>query len=128
MRSRALRGLASSAEPRPLLEILGLASCAPWVQVRATYISAAMLTHPDRSSLPDASARMAELQQAWERYKRYAHREASSSAPGFTAFGVGCSFSDSREEQAERAALVEQAAHGRLWSQRQLACEPEDGG
>ena len=75
MRSRALRGLASSAEPRPLLEILGLASCAPWVQVRATYISAAMLTHPDRSSLPDASARMAELQQAWERYKRYAHRD-----------------------------------------------------
>lgn len=70
---------------------------------------------------------MAELQQAWEWYKLHEHRKLSA-VPGFTAFGVGCSFSDSRAKQAERAALVEQAAHDRLRSQHQLAREPEDGG
>ena len=123
----ARRGYASSSEqPRPLLQILGLSTDTPREQVRSAYLRAAMGTHPDTSHMPDAAARMAELQQAWERYRasdRY--RLSAPPGPGFTAFGVGCSFSDTAEEQAERSALMEKAARGHV-NQRRLAQTEEE--
>ena len=127
IRSAMSRSFAcSSSEPRSLLELLGLAPGAPREQIRSRYLRAAMKTHPDTSRSPFAAAQMAELQHAWEQYKtseryRRSRSSAAAAAPartGFTAFGVGCSFSDTPEEQAARSVLMEQAARGRLHQRR----------
>lgn len=69
----------------------------------------------------DASA-FIELQEAWAKYEKVSKqmrrgRAATESQmrgvqEDFTAFGVGCSFSDSAEEQKRRADIMDQAAKG----------------
>ena len=120
---RVLRRALTTSSPRrvsSLHDLLGLAPDTPRDEVRRCYLRAALATHPDRSEDPNAADRMVALQDAWQRYRVRACPQLVGS--GFTRFGVGCSFSDSAEEQAQRADLMAQAATGRL-GQRAL---PED--
>ena len=58
------------------------------------------------------------LREAWEHYLHTERGEGDKD--GFTAFGVGCSFSDSADEQRERAEVTEMASRGKM-NQRKLA-------
>ena len=79
--------------------------------VRSKYLEAALETHPDHCSAPDAAANMAMLQEAWEEYsKRTSMRRHP--CQGYADFGVGCSFADSAEERSERAEIMEMASRG----------------
>ena len=117
------RAMASASMPKTIRQVLGLAESADHEQIRAEYIRAALAKHPDVCRLPNAAAEFAELQRAWERhmveFPASSPRAPSAGDIGsFSDFGVGCSFSDTPEEQAERAALVEQAARGVMNSRR----------
>ena len=63
-----------------------------------------------------------QLKDAWDAFRRQRHEESGT----FTAFGVGCSFSDSDEEKDERAALMAEASLGRM-NQRTLSRGRKDG-
>lgn len=99
----------------------------PRAEVRACYLEAALKLHPDHNrSDVNAAARMAELQEAWQRYKSVAAhgREESDGGPGFTEFGVGCSFDDSDAEREARVELMDQAARG-VMNQSRITAEPD---
>ena len=113
--------------PQSIRQILGLADDADREQIRTEYLRAALAMHPDVCRKAGAAAEFAELQRAWEEHKaespaRSWRGSGTGDVGSFTDFGVGCSFSDTPEEQAERAALVEQAARG-VMNPRRLTTE-----
>ena len=82
-------------------EMLGLPPSAPREHVRTAYLEALLREHPDHNiEDPQAStSRLIALNDAWQCY-RQAHRDDDAvDSEGFTAFGVGCSFSDGPEER-----------------------------
>ena len=125
-RTRAARLVRPCCRPRRwlattrtlLLDLLDLPPGAPREHVRRCYLRALMQTHPDHSTSPDAAEEMMVLREAWEHYLHTERGEGDKD--GFTAFGVGCSFSDSADEQRERAEVTEMASRGKM-NQRKLA-------
>ena len=111
-----LRALTSRADLHALLE---LAPDTPREDLRRAYLAALLETHPDHSQSSNAVDRLILLREAWESYRARAPA-ARDGDPGFTDFGVGCSFSDSEEEQRARAVLQEEASRGRM-NQRGLS-------
>ena len=96
-------------------EMLGLPPSAPREHVRTAYLEALLREHPDHNiEDPQAStSRLIALNDAWQCY-RQAHRDDDAvDSEGFTAFGVGCSFSDGPEERTQRVALMEEASRRR---------------
>uniref|UniRef100_A0A7S0IP03 J domain-containing protein n=1 Tax=Calcidiscus leptoporus TaxID=127549 RepID=A0A7S0IP03_9EUKA len=109
-----IRGLCSE----PLRLLLDLPAGATHDDLRAAYLRAVMHHHPDcttsTSSKADAAPFLA-LQAAWERYEKSTRAALSCGGPGtFTKFGVGCSFTDSEEEQLARREVTELASRGHL--------------
>ena len=102
-----------------LLDMLALSPNTSRANVRQAFVQKLLQVHPDHSSDSDAAARTARLKEAWDDYERE-HGLTPDEAGTFTTFGVGCSFDDSEEEQRQRAALQEQASHGRM-NQRTIA-------
>ena len=101
-----------------LFDLLDLPANAPRDHVRRAYLRALLSTHPDVNSSGDAAAKLMDLREAWERYCR--QPAGARDDGGFTAFGVGCGFDDSEEEQRARSELQEQASRG-VMNQRVLS-------
>lgn len=69
------------------------------------------------SSKDDLHKQFVELQDAWDRYETVVRMMKNVTGgdkeeSNFTMFGVGCSFSDSPEEQRRRAEITDQACRG----------------
>ena len=123
MREALCRFLSSSVS-KSLEALLGLKpGTTSREEVKALYLSAALKLHPDHNRTDvKAAEKMAELQEAWQRYRqRLRHLpDGECDGPGFTEFGVGCSFDDSDVERDARMALMDQAARG-VMNQAQIS-------
>ena len=109
-----------------LRKLLGLARAASADTVKRRYYERIKELHPDhaqphaalgRSGLPEPA--FLELQAAWERFQREPSAALRHAGGSFNKVGVGCSFSDTEEERAERQAVMEAAALGRLGTRPQ---------
>ena len=70
-----------------------------------------------RSEKDDLHQQFVELQEAWDQYETVIRmlknvKGGEKEEANFTLFGVGCSFSDSPEEQRKRAEITDQACRG----------------
>mmetsp|Transcript_13790 Transcript_13790/g.39617 ORF Transcript_13790/g.39617 Transcript_13790/m.39617 type:complete len:211 (-) Transcript_13790:20-652(-) len=87
-------------------------------ELRAAFLKRVHEIHPDKARSTDTTGRthheFVELQSAWAEYEKLAKMmtKVGSADANFTLFGVGCSFSDSPEEQRKRAAIMEEASRG----------------
>jgi hypothetical protein len=96
--------------------------------LRKAYLEKVHDIHPDKSAYistrdkdstdkDDLHQQFVELQEAWDRYETVIRmiknvRGGEKEKANFTMFGVGCSFSDSPEEQLKRAEITDQACRG----------------
>uniref|UniRef100_A0A7S3P2L5 J domain-containing protein n=1 Tax=Amphora coffeiformis TaxID=265554 RepID=A0A7S3P2L5_9STRA len=76
-----------------------------------------ILSHNNNNNSEDAARdEFISLQEAWDRYEEVAKAlikvSNGSREANFTLFGVGCSFSDSPEEQERRNEITDQACRG----------------
>lgn len=102
--------------------------------LRTAYLEKLHFIHPDksahkatrdeqhstprtRSNKDDLHQQFVELQEAWDQYETVIRmlknvKGGEKEEANFTLFGVGCSFSDSPEEQRKRAEITDQACRG----------------
>lgn len=95
--------------------------------LRAAYLERLHSIHPDKSAhknvtdssmeKDDLHREFVELQDAWDQYEAVVRMlknvtGGDKEEANFTMFGVGCSFSDSPEEQQRRAEITDQACRG----------------
>ena len=125
LQRRGVAGL--SASTARLRQLLGLPQrgageeSKAYGELREAYLQRARELHPDRGGEHSA---FVELQSAWTTYASAVPERDDSdlaSGDGFTHFGVGCSFSDSRDEREAREALMDAA--GRGWIPRAVIAE-----
>lgn len=97
-----------------------------YADLRSAYLERLHDLHPDKSAhmaAPKSSQKdelhqkFVELQDAWDKYETVVRMLKNVSGgdkeeANFTMFGVGCSFSDSPEEQKRRAEITDQACRG----------------
>jgi len=106
-----------------------------YTDLRTAYLERLHSIHPDKSahkttiltsedSTSDAPPakdelhrQFVELQEAWDQYEKVVRMMKNVTGgdkeeSNFTMFGVGCSFSDSPEEQKRRAEITDQACRG----------------
>ena len=88
-------------------------------ELRAAFLKRVHEIHPDkRRSTTDTKghSEFVQLQSAWTEYEKLAKMMtkvgSGSSDADFTLFGVGCSFSDSPEEQRKRSEIMDEAGRG----------------
>ncbi len=108
-----LRHGSTSAASRRLHRILNVATDTSPAEVRRAFLALALTTHPDHNTRPDAERQMAELVGAWREYADEQRRRGEH-VPGFTAFGIGCSWTDDQLERAEREFVTDMASRGVL--------------
>lgn len=96
-------------------------------ELKKNYLERLQTIHPDKfKHLRDTTdelnrdaeqmnQRFVELQQAWTKYEevsRMMKKVGKGEEANFTRFGVGCSFSDTPEERAQREEIMDQAGRG----------------
>lgn len=105
-------------------------------ELKKNYLERLQMIHPDKfkhsrysttttttTTTPDErhqdadqiNQRFVELQQAWTKYEevyRMIKKVGKGEEANFTRFGVGCSFSDTPEERAQREEIMDQAGRG----------------
>ena len=101
-------------------------------ELRTAYLERLHDIHPDKSAHKSVTTseqndvrpgkgelhrQFVELQEAWDRYETVMRmmknvQGGEKEEPSFTMFGVGCSFSDTPEEQKRRAEITDQACRG----------------
>lgn len=93
--------------------------------LKKNYLERLQAIHPDkfkhtpneqRDSLNnEMKLRFVELQNAWTKYEKVARmmkKVGNGEAANFIRFGVGCSFSDTPQERAQREEIMDQAGRG----------------
>mmetsp|Transcript_20360 Transcript_20360/g.29443 ORF Transcript_20360/g.29443 Transcript_20360/m.29443 type:complete len:225 (+) Transcript_20360:3-677(+) len=94
-------------------------------ELKQAYLKKLQEIHPDKFKYASPSTKekrelthdlFVQLQNAWDEYEQITKMVSSgaSNSPeaNFTMFGVGCSFSDTEEEQKMRAEITDQACRG----------------
>lgn len=91
-------------------------------QLKKYYLERLQTIHPDKLKHVDSTDslhmknRFVELQEAWSKYETVTRLTRKvglkGEAAAFTRFGVGCSFSDTPEERAQREEIMDQAGRG----------------
>lgn len=88
-------------------------------ELRAAFLKRVHEIHPDKrrsTTETKGHSEFVELQSAWAKYEKLAKMMikvgSGSSDADFTLFGVGCSFSDSPEEQQKRSEIMDEACRG----------------
>ena len=87
----------------------------------------------ERHKLKDSHEAFCDLKEAWDDYENIMRhskkRDANDSKnqTNFTMFGVGCSFSDSPDEQRKRAEIMDQACRGWFTAGQIGEVEPTGG-
>ena len=88
-------------------------------ELRAAFLKRVHEIHPDKrrsTTETKGHSEFVELQSAWAEYEKLAKMMTKvgggSSDADFTLFGVGCSFSDSPEEQQKRSEIMDEACRG----------------
>jgi hypothetical protein len=93
--------------------------------LKKNYLERLQAIHPDKfkhtpnnhRDFPDNEMKLqfVDLQNAWAKYEKVARmmkKVGKGEAANFTRFGVGCSFSDTPEERAQRDEIMDQAGRG----------------
>lgn len=118
-----------------------------FAELKAAFLQRVHDIHPDKhahkksgglvessTEVDDLSNEFVRLQEAWDDYEKMAKMMtrvgSGSSEANFTLFGVGCSFSDSPDEQRKRSEIMDQAGRGWLTagilSERTTTSEDDD--
>ncbi|KAJ1627054.1 hypothetical protein T492DRAFT_1028107 [Pavlovales sp. CCMP2436] len=119
----ARRFSARSGARRPSVHaLLGICVTSSHAEVKRAYLSLAMRIHPDKVSHDEyesACERFVELQASYDSYENDRPRNfkrrtkvGDDENPLRQLFGVGCSWTDTEQERAERLDVQEQASHG----------------
>ena len=127
--------MASSRTPSALHRLLRLQGVVSYAEARLAYQRKALEIHPDLVQGSDKAAahqKFAELQSAWEAFKRDSkNRVTSPESNIYTGVGVGCSWTDDDDEREFRRLVMEMASRGVMFP-RELGGNAEttqaDGG